>query len=209
MNEFVQQTMQLRIQKTINALKKNNMAGYYVKSRDELFDLLSELVPDGSVVGHGGSATLTEAGVIDWLRAQNVDFIDRARSDNPKESMKRALLSDVFFMSTNAVTEDGVLYNVDGLGNRTAAMIYGPESVIVIAGSNKIVPDINAAVSRVQKIAAPANTMRLSCETPCAKTGECAHCRSKERICCAYVAVGFQRVPERIKVIFLDESLGF
>ena len=123
--------------------------------------------------------------------------------------MVAAFDSDVYFAGTNAVTENGCLYNVDGNGNRVAAMIYGPKSVVVVVGVNKIVSDLDAAKERVRKIAAPANTVRLSCDTPCAKTGECMDCNSPSRICCNFVVMSNQRVKDRLKVIILDESLGY
>ena len=112
-------------------------------------------------------------------------------------------------MSSNAVTEEGELYNVDGNSNRVAALAYGPDSVIVVAGCNKIVPDIAAAVERVKKIAAPVNATRLHCSTPCAKTGECMNCHSDGRICCNYLVSAQQRHQDRIKVILVGEELGY
>ena len=134
--------------------------------------------------------------------------------------MGKALTADVFLSSSNAVTENGELYNVDGRGNRIAAFCFGPKNVIVIVGANKIVPDIDAAAERVKKIAAPKNTVRLSCKTPCAKTGECISlknenpelcdgCLTDERICSSYLISGRQRVKDRIKVIICKESLGY
>lgn len=111
--------------------------------------------------------------------------------------------------SANAITENGELYNVDGNSNRVAALVYGPDSVIVVAGYNKIVPDIDAAVQRVKKVAAPINAVRLHCETPCAKVGECMNCHSEGRICCNYVVSAQQRHKNRIKVVLVGEELGF
>ena len=123
--------------------------------------------------------------------------------------MRAAFNSDTFISSTNALTEDGELYNVDGNGNRVSAMIFGPRQVIVVAGINKIVKDMAEAVKRVETVAAPKNTVRLECDTPCARTGECAHCHSDSRICCSYVRLAQQRVPNRIKVIIVNHELGY
>lgn len=205
----VRKVMDKRINKVIANLEKRNMKGYHVRTNDELFELLLELVPDGATVSNGGSMTLDGLGVFDWLRKRNdITYFDR-ENDDPQKCMTAAFDCDVYLTGTNAITEGGELYNVDGRGNRVAAMICGPRSVIVVVGANKIVSDINAAVDRVRKIAAPANTVRLSCATPCAKTGECMDCNSPGRICCNFVVMSNQRVKDRIKVIIMDESLGF
>lgn len=209
MDNGLKAVLDMRVDKVIKNLEKRNMKGYHVKSRDELFALLSELVPAGATVANGGSMTLEELGVFSWLRErEDITFFDRETGDRRK-CMVAAFDSDVYFAGTNAVTEDGCLYNVDGNGNRVAAMIYGPKSVVVVVGVNKIVSDLDAAKERVRKIAAPANTVRLSCDTPCAKTGECMDCNSPSRICCNFVIMSNQRVKDRLKVIILDESLGY
>lgn len=209
MDSSVQAVMDKRIEKVISNLEKRNMKGYHVRTRDKLFSLLSELVPAGSSVSNGGSMTLNSLGVLDWLRERgDITFYDR-ENDDPRKCMVAAFDCDVYFAGTNAITESGELYNVDGNGNRIAAMIYGPKSVVLVAGANKIVTDLNTAIDRVRKIAAPANTVRLSCATPCAKTGECMNCDSPARICCSYSVLSNQRVKGRIKVIIMDESLGF
>ena len=139
-------------------------------------------------------------------------YLDRSAGKNPDEVgeiMRKAFVSDSFLSSSNAITENGELYNVDGNGNRVAAMIYGPKQVVVVVGVNKIVNDIDEAVARVVKVAAPKNTVRLERATPCVKTGVCGHCRSEDRICCSYVTLAQQRVPDRIKVVIVDEELGY
>lgn len=123
--------------------------------------------------------------------------------------MREAFFADTYLTSTNALTEEGELYNVDGNGNRVAAMLFGPKQVIVVAGYNKIVADMEAACRRIEKIAAPANVVRLGLSAPCAQTGECMHCHSEGRICCDYVRMGMQRTPGRIKVIIVGEPLGY
>jgi len=211
MDSFIGAVLDKRIEKTMANLEKNNFATYRAKSREEIIDIVSSLVPSGAEVGFGGSVSLYESGVIDYLRSrEDISLLDR--DQNPEkagELMKKALTCDVYFASSNAVTENGELFNVDGRGSRVAPMIFGPESVVLVVGANKIVPDLAAAEMRVKKIAAPANTMRLSCETPCRYTGECADCKSPARICCDIVTMKMQRVKGRIKVIIVDESLGF
>ena len=209
MDNSVQAVMDKRIEKVISNLEKRRMKGYHVRTKDELYGLLAELVPAGAKVTNGGSMTLDGLGVFDWLRGRDdITYFDREKDDRRK-CMVAAYDCDVYLTGTNAVTEDGELYNVDGNGNRVSAMIYGPESVVVVIGANKIVADIDAAITRVKKIAAPANTVRLSCETPCAKTGECMNCNSPARICCNFVVMSNQRVKDRIKVIIMDEILGY
>lgn len=211
MDKFISAVMDKRIEKTVKNLEKNNFFACHVKTREELINKVAEFVPSGAEVSFGGSVSLSESGVLDYLRNRNdIDLLDREKNpDRALEIMKKALTCDVYFASTNAVTENGELFNVDGRGSRVAPMIFGPESVVLIVGANKIVPDLSAAEMRVKKIAAPANTMRLNCETPCRYTGECADCKSEARICCDFVTMKMQRVKGRIKVIITDESLGF
>ncbi|MBE6889696.1 MAG: lactate utilization protein [Ruminococcaceae bacterium] len=205
--------MQTNIEKTMNALERNHMKPFYVESREELYSVVRELIKDDKLITAGGSMSMKESGVTELLLNEYKGiFLDRSAGKTPDEVediLRKAFVSDTFFASTNALTEDGELYNVDGKGNRVSAMIYGPKQVILIVGVNKIVKDMDEAVRRVETIAAPKNTVRLDCNTPCAKTGECAHCHSDARICCSYVRLGQQRVTDRIKVIIVNENLGY
>ncbi len=205
--------MDEKIEKVMKALEKNRMKPFYAENREELYKTVRELVRDDKLITAGGSVTLTESGVAELLRKEFGEaFLERSSAKTPEETgeiMRKAFVSDSYFTSTNALTEDGELYNVDGNGNRVSAMIFGPKKVIVIAGINKIVKDMNEAVKRVETVAAPKNTKRLNCDTPCAKTGECSHCRSSARICCAYVRLAQQRIPDRINVIIVNENLGY
>lgn len=213
MDKFARENLMLRIGKTIENLKKNKMDAYYVETKEDALKKAAELVKDGDTVSVGGSMTLFETGIIDYLRCGRFNFLDRYKSGLSKEEIEKiyrdSFFADAYFVSTNAITEEGELYNVDGRGNRVSAMIFGPKSVIVIAGYNKIVPNREAAIERVREIAAPANAARLSCTTPCAKTGECMDCSSDGRICCSYVFLGQQREKDRIKVIIVGEPLGY
>lgn len=205
--------MEQRIEKLFEALKKNKMKPYYAENREQLHDIVRELIKDDRLITAGGSMSLTESGVKELLMTEYPGvYLDRSQGTTPEEIgaiYRKAFISDTFFASTNAITEDGELYNVDGNGNRVSAMIFGPKQVVLVVGVNKIVKDMDEAVRRVELIAAPKNTVRLSCETPCAKTGECGHCHSDARICCSYVRLGQQRVPDRIKVIIVNENLGY
>ncbi len=205
--------MEERIQRTMSALERNNMKAYYAESRDELFDIVRGLVKNDKLITAGGSVTLEESGVKQMLMTEFKGvYLDRSEGKTPEEVediLHKAFVSDTFFASSNAVTEDGELYNVDGRGNRVSAMIYGPTQVVLIVGVNKIVRDMEEAVCRVEQVAAPKNTRRLNSGTPCEITGTCAHCRSRGRICCSYVRMAQQRVKDRIKVIIVNESLGY
>lgn len=205
--------MEERIQRTMSALERNNMKAYYAESRDELFDIVRGLVKNDKLITAGGSVTLEESGVKQMLMTEFKGvYLDRSEGKTPEEVediLHKAFVSDTFFASSNAVTEDGELYSVDGRGNRVSAMIYGPTQVVLIVGVNKIVRDMEEAVCRVEQVAAPKNTRRLNSGTPCEITGSCAHCRSRGRICCSYVRMAQQRVKDRIKVIIVNESLGY
>ncbi|CAM2919158.1 lactate utilization protein [Hathewaya histolytica] len=202
-----------KIIRTIEALKKNNMNGYVVENREELIDKIKEIVHDGAVVACGGSMTLFETGVMEHLRSGRYEFLDRYKEgltpDEIKSIYRAAFSADVYFASTNAITENGELYNVDGNGNRVAAMLYGPDKVIIVAGVNKIVRNVEEAINRNKFVAAPANTKRLNKKTPCEKVGYCMDCNSEERICNEYTLIKRQGRKDRIHVIFLNEELGY
>ena len=211
-----------QLEQTAEALRRNNMDAYCVDTKDEAVALLKSLLKTGDSVGVGGSRTLDELGVIELLRSGEYRFIDRYESgltpDQLREKYVAALGADVFLCSSNAVTMNGELYNVDGMSNRVAALCYGPRSVILVVGKNKIVPDLKAAEHRVKTIAAPLNAQRLHCDTYCRTQNVCKQadgeyctdgCGSPARICCTYVTMGHQRIAGRIKVILVDEQLGF
>ena len=210
------------IERTMEALRKNNMQAYYVEKKDNVAELVKTLISKGDTVTHGGSVTLGECNIPALLSNGDYNYLDRNAEGLTREVIlaiyEKTFSADVFFTSANAITENGLLYNVDGNSNRVAAILYGPKSVIVIAGYNKIVPDINAAMVRLKTVAAPQNTKRLQCKTPCAVTGKCMAadnpmlaegCKSPERICCNYVVTAQQRHKDRIKVIIVGESLGY
>lgn len=213
MDQHLDIIRQKRIAKVIQALEKNNMQGFYAPDTATLHGLLDTLVADDETVSVGGSMTLFETNTIEYLHERNIQYLDRYKQGITREETTQiyrdAFYADTYITSTNALTENGELYNVDGNGNRVSAMIFGPKQVIVICGYNKICTDLSAAVDRVRKIAAPANTVRLNCETPCMTAGECKDCHSQRRICCSYVTLGFQRDKDRMKVIILPDSYGY
>lgn len=213
MDNNLQKIIDLRVEKTIKALEKNCMKGYYVKNENELISLIDSLIADDKLITAGGSMTLAETGVTAHLNEEYKGiFADRASCQNQEEIeevFRKAYISDTFFASTNAVTENGELYNIDGNGNRVSAMIFGPKQVILVVGTNKIVSDLDEAKTRLEKIACPANTVRLNCDTPCKVVGECQNCHSPARICCSYVTLAQQRKKDRIKVIFINGNYGY
>ena len=213
MDENTRAIEKKRIEKVITALEKNNMKGYYAENTEELKKIITGLIKNDKLITSGGSMTLKETGIIEFLREHyNGIFKDRSDCENQEEIdrlFRETFFSDTFFASTNAVTEQGELYNVDGTANRVAAMTFGPKQVIIVAGINKIVSDLKSAEERVCKLSAPANAVRLGIETACSKTGECMNCCNDNRICCTYVIMKRQRIKDRIKVIFLPDSYGY
>ncbi|NLO99896.1 MAG: lactate utilization protein [Clostridiaceae bacterium] len=213
MDNSIKSVLEKQVQRTMDNLVKNNMMAFYVENKAQVVEKVAELIKEGELVAVGGSMTLFETGIIEHLRIGRYNFLDRYMDGLSRtqieEIYRKSFFTDTYLTSTNAITEDGELYNVDGNGNRVAAMIYGPKSVIVVAGINKIVKNVDEAVERVRRVAAPANSIRLNKNTPCTKTGYCANCRTDDRICCTYTVFGQQREKNRIKVILVGESLGY
>lgn len=212
--------MHLRMSNTIDAvtttianLARHNMAGYFVQDREALHALLNELIPPGSTVGCGDSVTLEQLGVFDRMRNGDVLFYDKYAPNLTHEDKRRLYLKnfdvDTFLTGANAITVDGALFNIDGNGSRVAPMLYGPRQVIVVAGVNKIVPDLDAAIQRARQVAAPLDAKRLLKATPCATLGRCVDCRHPQRICNDFVLITGQFLKDRIKVILIDMALGY
>lgn len=196
----------------IKGLEKRHMEGHYCDTIDEACALALSMVPADSSASFGGSVTLDETGVLAALRSRDdITLHDRATATTPEENKKimhDALLCDYYFMSSNAITTDGELVNIDGTGNRVAALIYGPENVIIIAGMNKVVTSVEEGITRTRNVASPQNCIRLDKNTPCKMNGVCGNCL-KDTICDQIVITRASRVPNRIKVILVGEELGF
>ena len=193
------------------ALKRRHFEAYYCPTRQEAAKQALELIPEGSVVAWGGSETVAQLGILDTVRKTN-PVIDRDTASTQEEKielMRKSLLCDVYLMSSNAISEDGQLYNIDGNGNRVAALIYGPKSVIVVAGMNKVTKTIEDACVRARSIAAPINAQRFQNDNPCTVTGTCADCLSKTSICASMVRTRICRPAGKIKVVLVGEELGF
>ncbi|MEA5011210.1 MAG: lactate utilization protein [Angelakisella sp.] len=212
MDASLKSIMEKRVEKAIKALRANRMEAEFVESKEKLLEMIKGMVPQNAVVCSGGSMTLNQTGVYDLLMDGPYDFYYRGRTDENGEAidvMRKAFFADWYFASSNAVTLNGELYNVDGNANRVAAITYGPKNVAVIIGWNKLVKDLDEAEARVKAFAAPSNVARLNCETGCKTTGYCINCQMPGRICCTTVIHGFQRAEGRIKVFILPENFGF
>lgn len=201
------------IQNLILELNRNNMSGYFVENNNELIDLLSKFIKPDDTVGCGDSVTLEETGVLDFLRNGSFNFYDKHRTDITPEEKRETYIknfsADTFITGTNAITLDGKLFNIDGNGSRVAPMLYGPKQVLVVAGINKLVNTVEDAVKRTRQIAAPLDAKRLGKNTPCTKLGKCIDCRHKERICNDFVLITGQFIKDRIKVIIVNQTLGY
>lgn len=202
----------LLAEKTIEGLEKRNMQGFYAETKEEAVKLALSLIPEKSIVSWGGSATLSETGLLNELKNGNYKCLDRndvETREEKEEIAHKALGADYYLMSTNAMTIDGQLINIDGNGNRVAALIYGPKNVVILAGINKICDTYEAALDRARNKASIPNVIRFDCNTPCQKTGKCMDCLSTETVCCQFVHTRFSKIKNRIKVIIVGENLGF
>lgn len=225
MEANLDRVIHMRIKRTMENLKKNNIDSVFVPSGKEAVALLGTLLVPGQSIGVGGSVTLNQIGAFDVIRDPKYKFVDRYEKGlSPEESLKRrrdCVNTDTFISSTNAITETGVLYNVDGSGTRACAFLFGPKRVIVIAGYNKIVPTVEDAIVRVKTVCAPANAIRLDMDTYCAKHGHCINMGEDKNnlmfpssgtctspLCTNAVVTGRQ-VPGRMLVILVGESLGY
>ncbi|MDR3206034.1 MAG: lactate utilization protein [Candidatus Methanoplasma sp.] len=202
--------------KVVEALKGRRFEAHYCWTSEEAREKALSLLPRNSSVSWGGSVTLQQTGVLDAVREGGFKIIDRDSADTPErkfELSRQAFLCDSYLTSFNAVSEDGQLVNIDGIGNRVAAITFGPKSVVAVVGMNKVCKTLDDAISRARNLAAPLNVQRLASlmpiATPCASTGSCADCRSADCICCSIEVTRMCRVQGRIKIILVGEPLGF
>lgn len=198
-------------EKVIKGLESRHMCGYYAEDKAAALKKALELIPEGSSISWGGSMSVDQIGLRDAVRNGKYEIIDRDTATSPeerKELMRKAFFADFFLGSTNAITEDGILVNLDGYGNRVAAYVFGPDKVLLIVGMNKIVKDQEDAVKRTRNEAAPLNAQRFEIGTPCKKTGSCADCKSPDSICAHMLITRVSMVPGRIHVILVNDDLG-
>ena len=199
-------------QKIIKGLESRNMCGYYAKDKSEALSKALELIPEGSSIGWGGSMSVSEIGLREAVLNGNYEVFNRDVCQSPEEKREVELKifgCDYFLCSSNAITEDGILVNIDGNSNRVAAIAYGPKNVIMIVGMNKVAKDVDSAISRARNIAAPINAQRFPLDTPCKHNGSCANCKSRDTICCEFLITRYSRHANRFHLILVDEELGY
>ncbi len=198
--------------RVVKNIESRNMEAYFVKTKEDALKKALELIPEGSSVSWGGTASAQEIGLQQALHEGNYEVYDREEVKTPEEKdaiARKALNCDFFIGSANALAENGVMVNIDGNANRVAAFAYGPKNVLLIVGMNKVVRTEADAMSRARNEAAPINAQRFGLDTPCSKNGMCYDCKSTDCICCQILITRYSRTPKRIKVILVDENLGF
>lgn len=211
--DFHEWYQDLRVQRTMKALDKNNFNARFVPDSSGALHEIFKMIPEGASVGVGGSVTLHQIGFFEEAAKRPIRLLN---PEIPGVSLEEAVqmrremfLADFYLCSSNAITEDGKIYNIDSTGNRVAAMIFGPKHVILVCGTNKIVKDIAEAQVRVQEWASPMNAKRLGKKTPCVETGQCANCSSSGRICNVYTIIAKKPVRTNMTILFIGERLGF
>lgn len=209
MNDNIFKRNELLAQKVIKGLASRNMTGYYAASADEAKKIALDLIPEGASITMGGGMSVHEIGLVDALKEGNYNFIDRDQASDKRAAMLAAYDADFFLSSCNAMTEDGILVNIDGNSNRVSAICQGPRKVLFIVGMNKVCDDVDGAMKRARNVAAPINAQRFGLDTPCAKTGSCMNCKSPDTICCQFLITRFSRHEGRIHVILVNDTLGF
>jgi hypothetical protein len=211
LNEARQWHLGKKIEETLNSLRKNNMEGLYVESRDAALREILKRIPPNATVTHGGSYTLQEIGINEILRKGEYRYLRRDIPANEREDHDvqiKGLSSDVYLTSVNAITTAGELIALDGIGNRVASLLFGPRKVLVVAGKNKIVNTLDDGIRRIREYAAPIHAKRRGWDLPCTKTGRCVDCRDPRRICNKLAVLQYERDRERITVILVGEDLG-
>ena len=211
---FLNEATKLRAQTIIKGLEKRNMEGVFCETKEDALAKALSYIEEGSSVTWGGSMSISEIGLIDAVKNGNYELIDRSvaqKYDEQREICSKAVLADYYLMSSNAITLDGELINIDGTGNRVACLTYGPKNVIMIVGMNKVVNDVEDGIKRVRNFASPPNTLRLGLKTPCSMTGRCGDCYGDTCICSQIVVTRRQSAAMRgrIKIILVGESLGY
>ncbi len=211
MTEFTRKYYEKRAQVLIKNLQSRHFEAYYCATKEEALEKALELIPEGSTVGWGGALSAQQIGLMEAVHQGNYVAYDRDKASTPQERdeiMRKCLLTDVFITGANAISMDGQMVNVDGNGNRVAAIVYGPRQVVVIAGMNKVVDTLEAAVVRARTVAAPMNKQRFALNTPCEVTGTCADCKSEGCICNQILITRNSKPAGRIKVVLVGEELG-
>lgn len=209
MDKNIYRRNELLAEKVMKGLTSRNMSAYYAESREAALKTALSLIPEGAVVTMGGVMSAYEIGLVDSLEKGNYRYINRDKAEDKAAAMRAAYDADVFLTSANAMTEDGIIVNIDGNANRVSAIANGPKKVIFIVGMNKICDDVDGAMKRARNVAAPINAQRFGLNTPCARTGSCMDCKSPDTICCQFLITRYSKHPGRIHVILVNDSLGF
>ena len=207
MNENMRKRNEILAQTVIKGLESRNMSGYYAADKEEAVKKALEVIGKGSTVAMGGCQSAHEIGLIQALEEGDYNYIDRSNM-TPRESLMAAYDADVFLSSANAMTNDGIMVNIDGNSNRVSCIAQGPKKVVFIVGMNKICSDLDEAIKRARNVAAPANAQRFDVKTPCKVTGKCADCKSPDTICCQFLITRYSRHEGRIHVILVNDTLG-
>lgn len=208
MNENITTRNEKLAETVIKGLQSRNMSGYYAASKEEALKQALELIPTESTISMGGCMSAHEIGLINALENGNYHYLDRSKME-PREGLLAAYDSDIFLSSTNAITNDGILVNIDGNSNRVSCIAQGPKKVIFIVGMNKVCADLDSAMKRARNVAAPINAQRFDIKTPCKETGKCFDCKSPDTICCQFLITRYSRHIGRIHVILVNDDLGF
>ncbi len=198
--------------KLIEQFTKRRFEAYYCPDKKTALKKALELIPEGALVSHGGSESINEIGLLNAIIEGNYQYTNRKIGNTQEElrdSMIKSTFCDYYLMSSNAITTKGELVNIDGYGNRVAALSFGPENVIVVVGMNKICDDVDNAIWRTQNIASPKNTLRLNKKTPCSTTGFCGDCYGDDSICSSIVITRRSAISGRIKILLVGEVLGY
>ena len=208
MDENMKKRNERLAQTVIKGLQSRNMTGYYAEDKEAALKQALELIEENSTISMGGCMSAHEIGLVQALQEGNYQYLDRSKME-PREGLLAAYDSDVFLSSSNAMTSDGILVNIDGNSNRVSCIAQGPKKVIFIVGMNKVCDDLDSAMKRARNVAAPANAQRFEVKTPCKETGKCFDCKSPDTICCQFLITRYSRHTGRIHVILVNDHLGF
>lgn len=208
MNENITKRNEKLAETVIKGLQSRNMSGYYAASKEDALKQALELIPEESTISMGGCMSAHEIGLINALENGNYHYLDRSKME-PREGLLAAYDSDIFLSSANAITNDGIMVNIDGNSNRVSCIAQGPKKVIFIVGMNKVCADLDSAMKRARNVAAPINAQRFDIKTPCKETGKCFDCKSPDTICCQFLITRYSRHIGRIHVILVNDDLGF
>ena len=209
MEEMTKKRNALLAKKVIEGLRSRNMEADFAETKEEALEKALALIPEGSSISMGGSMSVHAIGLSEALKNGNYDFIDRDAYEDKRKAMLLAYDADFFLSSCNAMTEDGVMVNIDGNANRVSAIAQGPKHVLFIVGMNKVCKDVDHAMKRARNVASPINAQRCGLKTPCTQTGSCMNCKSADTICCQFLITRYSRHAGRIHVILVNEDLGY